>query len=59
MIHLSEDVHLIFEHFWVFDEAFIDNLDTTFGVRWLFERGLINGAVSSTSDGLDESKITL
>lgn len=48
----TQDFYLIFEDIGVFDEPFVDDLHAPFRVGRLLESGLINGAVSTSADGL-------
>lgn len=59
MIQQTQDVYLILENIGVLDELLIDDLDTSFWVWGLFEGGLVDGAVSSTSNGLHSLIATL
>ena len=59
MIKDTQNFDLIFEDIWVFDEPLVDNLDTSFRVGRLLECGLINGAISTSSNGLNDLMIYL
>ena len=52
VVEYTQDFDLIFEDVGVFDESLVDHLHASFRIGWLLESGLINGAVSASSDGL-------
>ena len=59
MIKDTQNFDLIFENIWIFDESLVDNLDASFRIGGLFECGLINGSISTSSDWLNDWRIYL
>ena len=59
MVQQTQNLDLVLKDVGVFDEPLVDYLDTPFRVRRLLECSLVNGAISSASDGLNDSKRTL
>lgn len=59
MVKHAQDLDFVLQHLRGFDEPLVDHLDAPFRVGWLLERGLVNGPVSTSSNGLNKLVVTL
>lgn len=59
MIHNAQNLNFVLEHIGIFNEPFIDDLDAPLRIGRLLESSLVDGSISSTSDGLRYLGVTL